>query len=148
MILNYQICGYFQSYKYFWKYRKDFIDLLVNPYIDTINRYIDELKKFGNSQIISIHFRSTDNFKYPNLHNLLPIEYYMKVLENLDPNDIYIFFSYDINWVKEQNIFNILPNKIYYDELNDELCLWLIAKCNHNIITSYVISTIIIIYLI
>lgn len=135
--LNYQIHGYFQSYKYFWEYREDFINMLVNPYVDKINTYINELKnKYGNKQIISLHFRRTDYFKYPNVHNVLPIEFYIKALENFDPNDIYIFFSDDMNWVKEQVVFNNLQNKIFYDESNEELCLWLMSKCDHNIIAN------------
>ncbi len=134
---NYQIHGYFQSYKYFWKYRIDFINTLVNPYIDNINNFVKELKnKYGDKEIISLHFRRTDYFKYPNVHNVLPLEYYIKALKNFNPNDIYMFFSDDMEWVKEQEIFNNLPNKIYYDESNDELCLWMMAKCDHNIIAN------------
>jgi hypothetical protein len=73
-------------------------------------------------------------------YNILPIEYYVKALGNFDPNDIYIFFSDDMNWVKEQNIFNTLTNKVYYDESNDELCLWMMAKCDHNIIANSTFS--------
>ena len=29
-----------------------------------------------------------------------------------------------------------LPNKIFYDESSDELCLWMMAKCDHNIIAN------------
>ncbi len=138
---NYIIYGYYQSYKYFSNYKKDFINILVNPYIDEINKYINGLKcKYGNKEIISLHFRRTDYLKNPTVHNVLPLEYYLKALENFDSSSIFLFFSDDIQWVKELNVFDRFVNKEYFDNINEELCLWLMSRCDHNIIANSTFS--------
>lgn len=134
---NYIVHGYYQSYKYFADYKKDFINMLINPYVEEINQYIENLKnKYGNKEIISLHFRRTDYLKNPNFHNVLPLEYYLKALENFDSSSIFIFFSDDLEWVKQQTVFEHIKNKEYFDNNNEELCLWLMSKCNHNIIAN------------
>lgn len=134
---NYNLHGYYQSHKYFWKNFDDFKKLLINPFANSINDYINNLKQtYSNIPIISVHFRRTDYLKHPNYHLNLDINYYIRALEYFDKtNSIFIFFSDDIEWVKSQN-FDILKNKIYIEEPSDEYNLWLMSKCDHNIIAN------------
>jgi hypothetical protein len=134
---NYNLHGYFQSYKYFWEFKQEFINSLVNPYVDEISNYLKEIKnKYENKKIISIHFRRTDYLNHPNFHKNLTNEYYVSAVKNFNPDDVYIFFSDDIEWVKQQKDFDFLSNKIYYENPNEELTLWLMSSCDHNIIAN------------
>lgn len=136
---NYNLFGYYQSYKYFNDKLNDFKNLLYNPYKLDIQNYLNNLKTnySDNLQIVSIHFRRTDYLKHPDFHLNINLEYYIKAIEHFDINNtLFIFFSDDIEWVKEQEIFNYLPNKIYCEDINEEYNFWLMSDCNHNIIAN------------
>lgn len=134
---NYNLHGYYQSWKYFEDNFHDFKKLLVNNYEIHINDYLNDIKnKCNNNPIVSIHFRRTDYLKHPNFHLNLDMNYYVKALNNFDKeNNIFLFFSDDIEWVKKQK-FDNLKNKIYVDDPNEEYNLWLMSKCDHNIIAN------------
>ncbi len=135
--LNYCAHGYFQSYKYFDENKIDFINSLYNPHKDYVEKYITDIKnKYINKNIISIHFRRTDYLKRPDVHLNLPLEYYIKAMQIFNLDDVFIFFSDDIQWVKEQVVFEKFINKIYFEEENEELSLWMMASCDHNIIAN------------
>jgi hypothetical protein len=135
--LNYNLYGYYQSWKYFLENFDSFKKMLINNYEENINEHINKLKKeYNNIPIISVHFRRTDYLKHPNFHLNLDMNYYNKALEHFDKeNSLFLFFSDDIKWVKEQD-FSFLKNKIYIEELNEEYTLWLMSKCDHNIIAN------------
>lgn len=135
--LNYNMYGYYQSWKYFWEYFISFRELLVNNYENKINDYINKLKnEYVNMSLVSVHFRRTDYLKHPNFHLNLDMNYYNKAFGHFDINkSVFLFFSDDINWVKNQN-FDNLTNKIFVEETNDEYTLWLMSKCEHNIIAN------------
>jgi hypothetical protein len=112
---NYQISGYFQSYKYFWKYREE-----IKKYIYIDNDRINEIKrKFSsyNKKILSIHIRLGDYTNLQNYHYNAPIEYYQKALSeyNLDEYQI-IIFSDDIKLANEK-IKHLKINYINADDL-------------------------------
>jgi hypothetical protein len=134
---NYNLHGYFQSWKYFENNFHNFKKLLVNNYETYINDYLNVIKKkYNDNTIVSVHFRRTDYLKHPNFHLNLDMNYYVKALDNFDKeNNVFMFFSDDIEWVKTQN-FDFLKNKIYVDEPNEEYNLWLMSKCDHNIIAN------------
>jgi len=134
---NYNLFGYYQSWKYFWENFDSFKKLLINKYENEINEYIIKLKNdYDNKEIVSVHFRRTDYLKHPDIHLNLDMNYYNKALEHFDKNNaLFLFFSDDIEWVKQQDFSN-LKNKIYVEETNDEYTLWLMSKCDHNIIAN------------
>jgi hypothetical protein len=135
--LNYNLCGYYQSWKYFLENFESFKSLLVNNFEKQINEYICKLKKEKNNiPIVSVHFRRTDYIKNPDFHLNLDIGYYIKAFEYFDKEKtLFLFFSDDIEWVKNQD-FNFLKNKIFVEENNEEYTLWLMSKCEHNIIAN------------
>lgn len=135
--LNYNLYGYFQSWKYFWDNFDSFKKLLVNNFEYKINKYISTLKnKYNNIPIVSVHFRRTDYLKHPDFHLNLNMEYYVKSFDSFDKdNSLFLFFSDDIEWVKSQD-FSFLTNKIFIEDNNEEYTLWLMSKCDHNIIAN------------
>ena len=125
--------GYFQSEKYFPD--RDFVTNLFTP-SDTVSK---KLKKydylFSEGTTCAIHVRRGDYvFKFSHLY-LLPdhdsLEYYKKGIE-LVQADRYIVFSDDIEWCKQ----NFKGKNYFFIEDKDYIELFLMAKCDHNIITN------------
>ena len=130
---NTDFFGYFQSYKYFDKYRKEIVADFsfadnVDKFCSTIIRNIKQVH-----DVVSIHVRHGDYFLYPNIHPLCSITYYNECIEYMkNYGDFgYIVFSDDIAWCKQ----NIKGTNIVYSEFNDNIIdLCLMGKCDHNII--------------
>jgi hypothetical protein len=130
---NFFIDGFFQSEKYFKHNREEIIKLFDFSFIS--NTYIDEKYDFiRNKKTTSIHIRRGDYLKYPNLHPTQSIEYYENSINLLkDKTELFIVFSDDINWCKE----NIkLENIIYIDNEKDYIEIYLMSLCDNNIISN------------
>ena len=127
------IDGFFQSEKYFKHNRQIVGNRLCAP--DHINKEI-EIKHGHKLKGIttSIHVRRGDYIKYPNHHPVQTIEYYQKSVDLLkDKTDTFLIFSDDIEWCK--NNLNI-DNSIYIEKEKDYIELYLMAKCDNNIIAN------------
>ena len=125
---NYILNGYFQSYKYFWKYKdtiKKYIIIDQNK-INNINKIYDSF----NKKIISLHVRLGDYINLPTYHPVQPIEYYKKALSyyNLEYYQI-ILFSDNIEIAREKlyslNIDMINANDIFIDDEDQFYMLFL-----------------------
>ena len=144
---NMQIFGYFQSDKYFNKYR----DRILNIFLEYKKTIQDNLNKILNKKTnlpkISIHVRRTDYIKLQHFHTLLNEDYYklaiIKLSQNLNLsiNDLinkyeFIIFSDDISWCKTSEFFNSLKNVYFMQGNNDVYDLYLMSMCQHNIIAN------------
>jgi hypothetical protein len=133
---NLFMTGSFQSEKYFEDYKNEVINLFDLSDID-----IDEFKQtldFDNNIFTSVHIRRGDYLNGYNLvfHSPCSKGYYLKAM-SLFPNTKFIFFSDDINWVKE----NFVGEHIYYSSFNDELQDFkLMSECHNNIIANSTFS--------
>jgi hypothetical protein len=148
-IFNYKlplyIEGYFQSYKYL-HYNEALINelyqfntnLLTKEYKDILNSY-----KFLTT--ISVHIRRGDYVLIKdinNIHGFIGLDYYEKAIkyfiDSLQFNYQFIFFSDDIEWVK--NNFSSINNNMTFVDFNDDKNSWmdmcLMTKCDHNIIAN------------
>lgn len=127
---NYQIKGYFQSYKYFIDY-KDEIKKYIYIDNDKINKIKNKYNSFGK-KILAIHMRLTDYIKIKDYHYNCPFEYYKKALSkyNLDEYQI-ILFSDDIKLANEK-LESLNLNIINANELfeNDEYQFYMLALSN------------------
>lgn len=127
------IDGFFQSEKYFSHNRAEILKILgpkefITEIID--REYGDLLKK----RTSSIHVRRGDYVNHPNHHPVQDIEYYKKGIDILkDDTDVFLIFSDDITWCKE-NIST--PNSVYIENQKDYIELYLMARCNNNIIAN------------
>lgn len=118
MLLN----GFFQSEKYFYDFKEEIKNLFNLP-TDIVKKPIDKLT--------SIHVRRGDYLKLQDYHLVLPKEYYLEAMDKIKGN--FIFFSDDIEWVKE----NFKGDNIFYSETGDELMdLTLMSLCDNNIIAN------------
>lgn len=127
------IDGFFQSEKYFIHNIdeiRDFIKVDNNISDEIDNKYSNLLK----TKTTSIHIRRGDYLKLNNSHNVLDIEYYKSAIEILfDNTDNFLIFSDDIEWCK----LNITGDKMNYIEgEKDYIDLYLMSRCNNNIIAN------------
>ena len=134
--INNCIYGYFQSYKYFDKYKTEFVKMLHNPYSQMVESTIH---RFKNNMLtpVSIHVRRTDYLSLSHIHLNLSSEYYSNAISHFSTeNSIFIIFSDDVTFIQNEPLFQNLPHKIIIDNPDDEYCFWLMSACTHNIIAN------------
>jgi hypothetical protein len=129
---NLRLLGYFQSEKYFSKHREQILKLFS---IDSINKQLIS-KKYNSlfeHKTCSLHVRRGDYLGLPNHHPICDIGYYKEAMEQIDENVVYLVFSNDIEWCKNNFIGN---NFIFITGESDYIDMWLMSLCNHNIIAN------------
>jgi len=150
------LVGYFQSPKYFDRY-KDIINKLLK--IDLKRLIVKEKVKhiidFENTITISMHFRFGDYKKYPNVYPLLDYMYYyaslLYILNELDINKIItiLYFCEDESILETEMIINKLKQQtpelyINFERAEPLLLDWeqmlLMSLCDHNIIANSTFS--------
>jgi hypothetical protein len=123
--------GYFQSEKYFLKYKenikKDFTfkDEILNSSLDFVSQY---------ENLISLHIRRNDYVGNAN-HPIPSLDDYYKVALSIIGKDFPVLvFSDDPNWCKEQEIFS--DDRFLISENDPYLDLCLMSLCNYHIIAN------------
>jgi len=87
---NYDLVGYFQSYKYFEHCK------------DKIKYYFEFSNEPDLDNSVSVHVRRTDYLNLSHIHPVLSLDYYKKTTDFFkDENQIFKVFSDDIQWCKE-----------------------------------------------
>jgi hypothetical protein len=127
---NYLLNGYFQSEKYFIKYRDKIVDYF-KPNND-IELYLKKYDNILEGNTCSIHVRRGDYLRFPNDHPILTIDYYKKSMQLFNDSK-FLIFSDDIIWCKE----NFSGDNICF--INDEpdyINLYLMSLCKNNIIAN------------
>ncbi len=146
-IKDMQVFGYFQSPKYFDKYKDKLLEIFLE-YKHQIQNYLDlTLNSISNKPTISLHIRRADYLKLQHCHIVLDETYYEKAIyklaeklnisfEEINEKYTFVFFSDDIPWCKKSLVFNSL-NDIHFITLgNDVHELYLMSMCDHNIIAN------------
>lgn len=119
--------GYFQNYPPIQRHesviRKIYLDGLANARIGL---------QVSKSRI-AIHVRRGDYLKPPH-SDVLPVqsvEFYKQALQyfSSENNEFYIF-SDDVEWCKQQSLFQELPKKVFIDEPNEIKALALMTTCH------------------
>lgn len=127
------LVGYFQSYKYF----NDYKDVIYNLFsIDDVTKeYIEnKYRNILENKTTSIHIRRGD---FCNLNCVLDMKYYHNAIEKFEKDMIYLIFSDDINWCKENFKIN---NAIYVENEHDYIDLYIMSMCKNNIIANSTFS--------
>ena len=103
---NLKLNGYYQSEKYFKHNRNKVLECFS---IDTESRkYID--RKYGDilkNKTCSIHVRRGDYLGLSNIHPPCSLSYYNEAVKQVDDDVVYLVFSDDIEWCKENLKFGI-----------------------------------------
>lgn len=131
--------GFWQSYKYFDKYRNELLTL-IQPKEKRNKSVLDLIDEIENCNSVSLHVRRGD---YVKLGWQLPIDYYIKALNIMEQkagSDMIVYiFSDDYGYVKEAFSKNGLDKKyncIYISYESDNFVIddmYIMSKCKHNI---------------
>lgn len=129
---NWDLVGFFQSEKYF-----DHVSALIRHYFtpsDEVTQYLQD--KYGailEKNTCSLHVRRGDYVKLKNYFPPQSIAYYQKAMEKFDSNTLFVIFSDDISWCKE----NIKGNNLFFVENEKDIIdLLLMSKCKNHIISN------------
>jgi hypothetical protein len=122
---NLLLHGYFQYYPPIGRH-EEFIRSL---YLKGLEDY---LAGTNDPTCIGIHVRRGDYVKFADIHYLQDESYYKAALDQIakPPNVHYKLFSDDLDWCKQQPIFQTLPNLEYIDEPNEIKTLALMTQCH------------------
>lgn len=133
---NVFLSGYFQSEKYF----KDYEDEIRNLFMSYDINMSDDIKQLLSSEnTCSIHVRRGDYLNSPNHHPTQSMNYYMKAIKQMPKDSVFLIFSDDIEWCKQN--FPNLPEKFKFIEGNkDYEDLYLMSHCKNNIICNSTFS--------
>lgn len=130
--------GYLQTEKYF-KHNEQLILDLFNP----AYHIISEIDKYNNifyeKETCSIHVRRGDYIKYNQTYPICSMDYFVKAVSELGYIDTYLIFSDDIKWCKKMflnDLFFFNKNITFIENEKDYVELFLMTKCNHNIISN------------
>lgn len=118
--------GYWQTFLYFDKYRKEILELFNLPY--------------NKVEMVSIHCRRGDYVTYAANFPPLPLEYYKRCILHFisKGHKNFLVFSDDIRWCKEHFYeFEGLGCKIYFSEGRNEIGDMVeMTNCEHNIVAN------------
>lgn len=133
---NILLYGYYQSEKYFKDYEYEIRDLFMSYDIEMS----DEIKGLlENENTCSIHVRRGDYLKSPDHHPTQSMNYYMKAIKKMPKDSVFLIFSDDIEWCKQN--FPDVPEKFKFIEGNkDYEDLYIMSHCKNNIICNSTFS--------
>jgi len=133
---NVNLHGYFQTEKYFKHIKGELknVFLFHDEIKKKCKKYLPELK-----DKISLHVRRTDYLGIQNVLPVCPIEYYSKALDILESkNKICFVFSDDLNWCREQPLFQ--KDNIIFVDKDVYVCLYLMTLCDYHILANSSLS--------
>lgn len=133
--------GYWQNENFFKHIRSKVLDAFVFPEFQN-EKNLDLSKKIINTHSVSCHVRRGDYLKEPAMCVCTP-EYYARAISKMNEiakPKLYVVFSDDINWCKE-NLKEFIGNRnIIFVDWNKEnqsfRDLQLMSLCKHNIIAN------------
>jgi len=134
--------GFFQSEKNFSEIRPTLLqEFQLKPEFitDKVKEFQDKIEK-GNS--VSIHIRRGDYVSNPDAnahHGLCPLSYYRDAIDlmvNAVENPHFFIYTDDVEWVKENLEISDPHTFVSGNGLTGPQELWLMSKCNHNIIAN------------
>jgi hypothetical protein len=130
--------GYYQSEKYFIE-NEELIRSMFSFSDSVIESVRSKNSELLNQDIpkVSIHLRRGDYLKWPNHHPVLPIDYFVSATEKFPENSVYLVFSDDLQWCKDN-----FPegNYVFIEGQTDVEDLCLMTMCDHNCIANSTFS--------
>jgi hypothetical protein len=145
IVKNFSITGFFQSEKYFIRYRKIVLKLFSFPKIKDklVQKHLNLIK---NKNSVAIHIRRGDYLNNPKaryFHGILGENYYKKSISFIKKkvkNPIFFIFSDDIELIKKSHFFFNNKKYIFTDTKSSINDLSLMSNCKHFIIANSTFS--------
>ena len=126
--------GYFQSSKYFSNINfSDVFDLPPPEKMEIENKFNEIRTKNHGKKINFIHVRRGDYLSLQYFHIVLSIDYYKRAIKHFDKDDVFLIFSDDIDWCKEN--FDFIEHKEFVKSI-DYIELFLMTKCDGAIVAN------------
>lgn len=123
---NVLLHGYFQYYPILEPHEKKIREIFLKGLKPLVTHS-------PSKDLVGLHVRRGDYFVHPH-SDFLPVqgvEYYKKAIEYFDiETKTFCIFSDDMDWCKQQEIFQNLPHKIFMDEPDECKCLALMTLCH------------------
>jgi hypothetical protein len=128
---EFMIDGFFQSEKYFIKHESEIKELFkpTNKILKIIN---DKYGEYLKHKTTAVHVRRGDYIKYPNIHPVQDLQYYIKGI-SLTKYDKVLIFSDDLGWCK-QNFKG--EDYVFIDNEKDYIELYLMSLCDNVVISN------------
>ncbi len=133
--------GFWQSYRYFDKYREDILKM-IRPKAKP-SSVVEELSaKMQQEASVSLHVRRGD---YAGMHWLLPMEYYDRAIEKLmeigkEVSCVYVFsddMDFSREYFEKKAYEDIRFEYVDYDDKDRTIYdMYLMSKCRHHIIAN------------
>lgn len=130
------LTGWFQTEKYFKHHKKEIIELF-KPKPSIVEYLIEKHPQvLTHPQTVAIHFRDyTAEDPQHKVYPLCDLEYYMKAIMSFPEDALFVVFSNNINWCKDnfahiEREFYFVENQAHY------LDLFLMSMCKNNIIAN------------
>jgi hypothetical protein len=135
---NTDLYGYFQTEKYFKKYRKEILETFTFKEEYSIGATTFLSEKINSTSmykdVVSLHVRRGDYTLYPNHHPVCSDDYYQSAIGKFNlENSVFLVFSDDIEWCKKKFEGE---NFIFSDTDNPYLDLAIMSLCDHHIIAN------------
>jgi hypothetical protein len=135
---NTDLYGYFQTEKYFKKYRKEILQTFTFKEEYSIGATTFLSEKINSTSmykdVVSLHVRRGDYTLYPNHHPVCSDDYYQSAIGKFNlENSVFLVFSDDIEWCKKKFEGE---NFIFSDTDNPYLDLAIMSLCDHHIIAN------------
>jgi hypothetical protein len=130
---NIRLYGYFQSEKYFQNYRSEILDLFDLDE-ETKNNIKQKYASVLDKTPTSLHVRRGDYVWLSDYHYNQSVDYYKSATDIIGKEELYLIFSDDIQWCKEN--LDFIENKIFITDNTDYEDLYLMSLCENNIIAN------------
>ena len=132
--------GYFQNLSYYDNCKDSYIDFLKfkSEHKEYAIQKITELRNRYNIPIVSVHIRRGDYLHGKAEHvwgNLAKTNYYNDIFNKLGPENLYLIFSDDLEWCRE-NLKNVNLKNIEFIDSDEYKCLCMLSMCDINIIAN------------
>ncbi len=133
--------GYWQSEKYFAPYKPAILKSFTvrDELINSVKPFIEEL---NSNETVALHVRRKDYLQpiTMDFHGVLSADYYNAAIKRIKEqviNPVFVVFSDDINWVKQNFNFNatvhFVDESISSKSITD---FYLISQCKHQVIAN------------
>lgn len=132
-----KLYGYFQSEKYFKHIRSEIL-FLFNLNQEIKEKISQKYSHISNEDSCSLHVRRGDYLGLSNFHPQQSIEYYTEATKVIGQDKLFVIFSDDIEWCKQN--FDFLANKEFISGNEDYEDMFLMSSCQNNIITNSTFS--------
>ncbi len=131
------ICGYFQSEKYFKKYRKNILEEF--KFNSSIEEQAKTIRSITKNPTVSLHIRMGDYVNQQHNHPVCSIDYYNQALTHIPEDCLLFIFSDEIE--KASELFKSLNRPFIIPDTNNKyIDMCVMTLCEYHIIANSTFS--------